>query len=98
MTLELMCLIIFGAFTAGLYSSLAVVKNQLPFKDLQDLYENSNFKVGTVKGSIYEYNFKVSRYLHFLRIVSTDLGGRLICNYQVSKNENCKLACPGLYF
>ena len=63
MTLELMCLIIFGAFTAGLYSSLAVVKNQLPFKDLQDLYENSNFKVGTVKGSIYEYNFKVSRYL-----------------------------------
>ena len=65
MTLELMCLIIFGAFTAGLYSSLAVVKNQLPFKDLTDLYENSNFKVGTVKGSIYEYNFKVSRTLHF---------------------------------
>ena len=97
MTLELMCLIIFGAFTAGLYSSLAVVKNQLPFKDLTDLYENSNFKVGTVKGSIYEYNFKVSRDLHFLRIISTDLG-RLIFNSQISQNENCKIACRGLYF
>ena len=88
MTLELMCLIIFGAFTAGLYSSLAVVKNQLPFKNLQDLYENSNFKVGTVKGSIYEYNFKVSRTLHFLRIISTDLGRLEIIKFHKMKTAN----------
>ena len=86
MTLELMCLIIFGAFTAGLYSSLAVVKNQLPFKDLTDLYENSNFKVGTVKGSIYEYNFKVSRFA-FFKNCHYSLS-RLICNSQISQNEN----------
>ena len=62
MTTELMCLIFFGAFTAGLTSSLAVVKTQPPFQNLKDLYENTNYKVGTIKGSIYEYNFKVQLY------------------------------------
>ena len=51
-------LVIVESFGATLTSIFAVVKFSLPFRDLNGLYYNSDFKIGTLKGTSTDSTFR----------------------------------------
>jgi hypothetical protein len=51
--------ILFGSYTGNLVAFLTVVKVSPPFTDLEELAAQSQYKFGTLGGTMWEQTFKV---------------------------------------
>ena len=51
-------LVVFAAYSASLTSFLAIFKVTLPFTDLPTMYHGTNFKIGSVKNTVFDTMFK----------------------------------------
>ena len=50
--------LIFIAYTAALTSFLAIYKVNMPFWDLKTLYDDTNYKIGSIRNTVYDDVFK----------------------------------------
>ena len=55
--------VVFESYCASYAAFLNVVQLSSPFDSVADLYANTGFKVGGIKGTSYKSTFVVSRYL-----------------------------------
>ncbi len=51
-------MVVFNSYGASLTSVLAVVRVHFPFKNVRELYENTNYRVGALQSTVHEDIFK----------------------------------------
>ena len=63
-------LVVYTAYSASLTSALAVIKIKYPFKDLRTFYDQTNYKIGSVRNTamdelfqVYTFQFSILRYV-----------------------------------